>query len=120
MCYFHVVGIETQCNIFPDGPKGRSDAFRSCSLEAKVPLGRTVITPGAREALSDSDVRRALYRHIRGDWGELDEADWRGNNVSLEKDFRILSAYSSEGGIKFWIITEHDRSVTTILLPAEY
>jgi hypothetical protein len=61
-----------------------------------------------------------LARHQSGDWGDLDEADKRENEVSLEKGFRLLSAYTLTTGVKVWIITERDRSATTILLPAEY
>ena len=86
----------------------------------KFPLGRTVITPAALEALSDTDVRSALARHVTGDWGELDEDDQAENELSLREGFRLLSAYMSASGTKFWIITEADRSVTTVLLPSDY
>jgi len=88
--------------------------------EPKFPLGEIVTTPGALDALAGDDVILALRRHQRGDWGDLDRDDRRENDVSLEKGFRLLSAYHDRAGIKFWIITEHDRSVTTILLPHEY
>jgi hypothetical protein len=88
----------------------------------RFPLGQTVATPGALEALKQAgqDAAALLARHQSGDWGDLDEADKRENEVSLEKGFRLLSAYTLTTGVKVWIITERDRSATTILLPAEY
>jgi hypothetical protein len=84
------------------------------------PAGRIVITPGALSRLSQVEVLHCLARHTAGDWGDLDEFDWKENEVALEHGFRLLSRYETTGGTAFWIITEHDRSVTTILLPDEY
>jgi len=78
-----------------------------------------VITPGALAALSDDVVRQSLKRHLTGDWGDVDAHDAQENELSLREGFRLLSAYH-QGDVKFWIITEADRSVTTILLPEEY
>jgi len=86
----------------------------------KFALGQIVITRGANSELSQKDVLRGLIRHMSGDWGDLDEHDWKENDAALEYGFRLLSQYQLNGGSKFWIITEHDRSVTTILLPSEY
>ncbi len=86
----------------------------------KFPLGRVVITRPAQAALSDADVQGALARHHAGDWGELDAHDLAENELSLEQGFRLLSAYTSSSGTKFWIITEADRSATTMLLPSDY
>ena len=61
-----------------------------------------------------------LRRHVAGDWGDLDEADRQENEKSLKNGFRLLSAYRSITGIRFWIITEADRSLTTVLLPEDY
>ena len=61
-----------------------------------------------------------LVRHIAGDWGDVDEHDRRENELSLIHGFRLLSAYTLYSGTKIWIITEADRSVTTVLLPEEY
>ena len=83
-------------------------------------LGQIYITPGVGEALSGADITTALARHARGDWGELDEQDRLANDQSLQDGTRILSAYHSSTGEKFWIITEADRSSTTLLLPQEY
>jgi hypothetical protein len=61
-----------------------------------------------------------LERHLAGDWGELDEHDRRENEVSLAHGCRLLSAYNLSNGTRLWIITEADRSATTLLLPSEY
>jgi len=61
-----------------------------------------------------------LRRHASGGWCDLDEHDGRENELSLAQGFRILSAYRDRSGTKFWIITEADRSVTTVLLPEDY
>jgi hypothetical protein len=57
---------------------------------------------------------------VTGDWGDLEDEDKKENNFSVELGFRILSVYELETGGKVWVITEYDRSVTTILLPEEY
>ena len=61
-----------------------------------------------------------LHRHVVGDWGDLDGDDRAENELSVQEGFRILSAYHLRDGTKIWIITEADRSSTTILLPEEY
>ena len=83
-------------------------------------LGQTVITRNAKERLNPADVLKALNRHRVGDWGNLSESDIEENHISLQEGFRLLSAYVDRHGAKFWIITEADRSVTTILLPEDY
>ena len=84
--------------------------------------GSVVATPGALEAFraSGEEPLPFLRRHLAGDWGELDEHDRRENELSLEHDWRILSAYRLSNGTRFWIITEADRSSTCVLLPSEY
>ncbi len=84
------------------------------------PLGQTVITRNARDVLHPEDVYTALQRHARRDWGDLCPDDMAENELSLKQGFRLLSAYCDRGGTKFWIITEGDRSVTTVLLPEDY
>lgn len=86
----------------------------------KFPLGETVITRTALATLNPEDVRTALLRHARGDWGECCAEDWQENELSLKEDFRLLSVYRDRDDVKFWIITEADRSVTTVLLPEDY
>ena len=86
-------------------------------------LGQIVATPGALAALEKTGQTPLdfLSRHVRGDWGELDEHDRKENELSLKRGFRLLSSYRlSSGDTKGWVITEADRSVTTLLLPDEY
>jgi len=85
-------------------------------------LGQTYITPGAEEALMIAGQTGIEYlrRHMCGDWSELSDEDARENELSLREGFRVLSAYRTAKGQKLWIITEADRSSTTILLPSEY
>lgn len=87
---------------------------------AKFPLGRLVATPNALEHISDPEIMAALQRHLTGDWGDVDEHDREENELSLKEGFRLLSVYRSARGVKFWIITEADRSATTVLLPEDY
>lgn len=84
------------------------------------PLGQMVMTPGARDSIPPSEMMQALRRHARGDWGDLCHEDRQANNSSLMDGSRLVSAYHSQAGKKFWIITEADRSLTTVLLPEEY
>ena len=86
----------------------------------KIELGQILITPGARDDLNLRDVASSLVRHAGGDFGEVSEEDKALNEEAAEIGGRILSAYHDRNGIKFWIITEWDRSATTILLPDEY
>ena len=86
----------------------------------KFDLGQIVITRGAQAVLSHPEVLTALGRHVTGDWGQVGSEDWQENELSLREGFRLLSAYTDQNNVKFWIITEADRSSTTILLPSEY
>jgi hypothetical protein len=85
-------------------------------------LGQTFITPGAEEALQIAGQTpiEFLRRHMSCDFGELSDDDLRENELALRQGFRLLSAYQTGKGQKLWIITEADRSATTILLPSEY
>ena len=89
-------------------------------IYAKFPAGRIAITQGALSELAQEEAMCGLMRHMSGDWGDLDEHDWKENETALEYGFRLFSSYVASSGSVFWIITEHDRSVTTILLPNEY
>ena len=89
-------------------------------LVEKFALGQICITPGAKVRLYHNDVVTALNRHRSGDFGDVCEEDKALNEEAIETGDRILSAYIDRNGIKFWIITEWDRSATTILLPSEY
>ena len=92
------------------------------TTNARFYLGRVFSTPGAVEALAESNQHplEFLQRHVSGDWGEVCEEDKRENELSIREGLRILSAYSTTRGTKLWVITEADRSSTTILLPSEY
>lgn len=85
-----------------------------------IELGALLITPRAQETIDPADVFEAIQRHSMGDWGDLCDEDRRENEVSIQNGFRVLSAYSDRRGAKFWIITEADRSSTTVLLPDDY
>ena len=88
----------------------------------KFEPGQIVATPGALEVLraSGDDPLAYLVRHLSGDWGDLSEEDWRENELSLQNGWRLLSAYTLSNGTKIWVITEADRSATTLLVPDEY
>jgi hypothetical protein len=85
----------------------------------RVPLGRLLITPAALAVLPMDAAAAAVVRHARGDWGDLAAHDWAVNEAAAVDGDRLLSAYTAEG-VRFWIITEADRSVTTVLLPSDY
>jgi hypothetical protein len=86
----------------------------------KFDLGEVVITTNANKTLAEDDVFKALARHVSGDWGEVCKEDWKTNDNALKHGERLLSEYTSKDNEKFWIITEWDRSVTTVLLPEDY
>jgi len=90
--------------------------------EPLFPLGYIVATPGALDALAraNQSPQEFLNRHVTGDWGELGDEDKAENNYSLKHGFRILSSYKTAAGEKLWLITESDRSLTTLLQPEEY
>lgn len=91
-------------------------------------LGRIVATPGILESVELARITECLLAHARGDWGCVGEQDRRTNDVALRRGFRIMSAYAIDpsqpslghGENTLWIITEWDRSLTTVLLPQEY
>lgn len=85
-----------------------------------VPLGTVVATAGVLDTIPAIDLLTALCRHEAGDWGQLCDEDWMANELSLVKGGRLLSAYASSAGGLFWIVTEADRTYTTLLLPEEY
>lgn len=85
----------------------------------RFPLGRLVITSNANARLTPEEVAEGIVRHARGDWGDLGREDAAENDLSLREGFRLLSAFG-RGERRFWVITEADRSVTTVLLPEDY
>jgi hypothetical protein len=90
-------------------------------MTAPLPLGRVVATPGALKLLTQARAHPfdLLARHATGDWGELCAFDRHQNEIALRDGYRVLSSYEVLAG-RVWIITEANRSVTTILLPEEY
>ena len=89
----------------------------------KFELGQVVCTANFQDRLGESWQKTAsvvLGRHSSGDWGDLSEEDKQSNNLAVKGEDRILSSYNTDSGEKVWVITEWDRSVTTILLPEDY
>ena len=85
----------------------------------RFPLGDVAVTANASLRLATEEVVTALRRHACGDWGDLPAEDTLANELALQRQERLFSAYGS-GRHRFWVITEADRSVTTILLPEDY
>lgn len=83
-------------------------------------LGRIVMTKGVHLSVSADETLTAVLRHAQGDWGDVCDEDRRSNEEALVRQTRLFSVYHASDKTKFWIITEHDRSYTTILLPEEY
>jgi hypothetical protein len=101
---------------------GKLALAQELEQSGKFPLGLVVATSGAVTALAEAQHLPAefLLRHKHGDWGELDPDDVRTNDYALRHEQRLLSAYHTRLDTKPWVITEWDRSVTTLLLPDEY
>ena len=87
---------------------------------AKFRLGQIVSTPNALSRLTEEDILMGIRRHQSGDWGEVTEDDRQANERALIEHTRLFSVYHDANGMKFWLITEADRSVTTVLLPEDY
>jgi len=88
--------------------------------QPKFHMGRLLTTPNALQTLHQEDVLTAIGKHIAGDWGDVGKEDWQENELSLREGFRLVSVYHDRNGTKFWVITEADRSTTTVLLPEDY
>ncbi len=86
---------------------------------AVMQLGMIVVTRKAAADLDPDQANAALFRHMTGDWGEIDDRDYAKNDEALEQRGRVVSSYMDRDCRRFMIITEADRSVTTILLPHE-
>ncbi|MEO1236965.1 MAG: hypothetical protein AAFX76_09280 [Planctomycetota bacterium] len=82
--------------------------------------GRTVATRGVAAELTALQMQQLLFRHTTGDWLELSEDDREQNRLAVKNGLRILSSYAITADLTVWVITEWDRSVTTLLLPSEY
>ena len=83
-------------------------------------LGRIVATPCLLKSINQDEILAGIRRHQAGDWGDLREEDRRENDLCLNNGGRLLSVYHSAKGVKFYIITEADRSATTVLMPEDY
>lgn len=117
---------------FLDTPQGRErlgkmirDKVLGGEAVKKFEVGQLVMTSGVNDRVADDTefakfVYESMARHARGDWGDLGEEDKKENELSLREGFRLLSAYEKPPLPKIWIITEADRSVTTVLFPSEY
>lgn len=86
----------------------------------KFSLGTAVFTRGVIDSLPAEETNAALRRHAQGDWGDCSPEDAAANEEALKLGLRLLSVYRGSAGREFWIITEADRSATTVLLPEEY
>jgi len=86
----------------------------------KFPIGRILITKNALDSIPLEEATTGLVRHVAGDWGEVCKSDHRANEAALQEGGRLLSVYRATNGVKYWIITEADRSSTTVLLPEDY
>lgn len=95
------------------------------STEPKFSIGELVVTRGVNDRIVEDVtfarfVMESLIHHMNGDWGDLSEEEKEENEFSLDKHLRLFSAYRCEGLPRIWIITEADRSATTVLFPEEY
>lgn len=88
--------------------------------DERFPLGELVATAAAMAELTQADIQTALRRHLRCDWGDVCDEDRAANDHALETGLRLLSVYYGANKTKFYIITEWDRSLTTVLLPSDY
>ena len=89
-------------------------------MPVRFPLGRVVATPNVLKAVSKTEIFAALQRHQNCDWGDVSPDDKKTNDNAVRNGDRLFSVYHSKSGTKFWIITEWDRSATTVLLPKDY
>ena len=98
-------------------------AILNLASQARFSPGQVVMTAGVDELVRQGrlDPTPYLRRHFHGDWGDLDDSDRRQNDAALKSgEDRLFSSYQVTRDLKLWIITEWDRSITTLLLPSEY
>jgi len=121
--FFNKRGEEVPRSGENGGSPGRYEAAMFTPGEPQFSLGQVVMTPGIQalleEPLDDMMLAGMIVRHQEGDWGTVDEEDRATNDEAVQLGNRILSAHTFKGA-KVWIITERDRSATTVLLPEEY
>jgi hypothetical protein len=105
-------------------PTGKAAFWEGADMKVKsvtkFGLGELLVSKEVLLAISAREIADAIARHFRGDWGDLSKEDRDENELALEKGFRLFSVYHGSDGKKFWVITEADRSATTVLLPDEY
>ena len=96
--------------------------FISVVSQPRFPTGQLVVTAGVDELIRQGRLNPSAYlaRHLSGDWGDLCDEDRHFNDAALKSGDRLLSSYRVAPSLTLWIITEWDRSVTTLLLPEEY
>jgi hypothetical protein len=87
---------------------------------AKFWTGQFFATERASHEIGFEQILMALKRHKSGDWGDLCPEDWEANEKALQEGGRLFSVYYDQNGTKFWVITEADRSITTVLMPDDY
>ena len=94
----------------------------ACSTTPRFTPGMIVATQGVQALIERNTFNPTHYlqRHLDGDWGDVHSEDWEANQSALEHGDRLLSVYRITDEVTLWIITEWDRSVTTMLLPDEY
>lgn len=85
----------------------------------KFSPGIVVHTPSVVSIITHEDMNTLLNRHLKGDWGDIDDEDRDTNEYNLANKGRLMSSYNMPNGT-VWIITERDRSSTTVLLPSDY
>lgn len=88
--------------------------------EFKFHINQAVVTSAASERLTGSQIYAALVLHQLGNWGDICEEDRKANDDALLNNGRLMSVFKDDNGVIFWIITEWDRSLTTVLLPDDY
>ena len=107
------------CIIIVDVPDDHYVKLPLAIPATKFPLGRIVMTANAGQRLAATAVVEGLHRHASGDWGDIPPEDAQQNEFGLKHGERLFSVYGV-GENRFWIITERDRSVTTVLMPEDY
>ena len=101
---------------------GTSNPITALLTKPLFPLGQVISTPAALKTMRATNVEplSLLCRHIAGDWGNLDQHDKQLNDLAVKDGSRIFSAYHIGPKLRIWLITEADRSSTTVLLPDDY
>ncbi len=89
-------------------------------IHSQFRLGHVYVTSAANVELSNEEIITAIQRHAKCDWGKVGEGDWKANDEALARGTRLMSVYETLEGKIIWVITEADRSATTVLLPSDY